>query len=498
MTGPATNDPADLTIAAAGAALRTGDLGAVELLDAVIARASVTEPHLHAYLTLDRPGSRNAAEAADRRFAAGEPSGPLDGIPIALKDNLCTRGVETTCSSQVLAGYVPPYDATAVTRMREAGAVLVGKTNLDEFAMGSSTENSGFGPSRNPWDTDRVPGGSSGGVAAAVSVGSALGGYGTDTGGSVRQPAALCGLVGMKPTYGLVSRYGLIAFASSLDQIGPLARTVGDAVDLLEAVAGFDPKDATSIRGDVPSMRRSLDAGVAGLRIGVVAELTGEGIAPAVAAGFRNTIDALAGAGADIVDVSLPTAPHAISVYYLIAPAECSANLARFDGVRYGLRVDAASTEEMMAATRAQGFGPEVIRRVLLGTYALSAGYYDAFYGQAQKVRTLMRRDFAAAYEQADVLVCPTSPTTAFTLGERTADPLTMYYSDVCTIPCNLTGDPAVSVPTGLDDDGLPISFQVMAPALGEEMLFRVAAEVERLSGFDARPALATSEVLAP
>ncbi len=493
-----TSDPADLTIAGAGAAMRRGDLAAVELLGAVLARAAVTEAHIHAYLTLDRTGAGEAAAAADRRFATGQPLGPLDGIPIALKDNLCTRGVETTCSSQVLAGYVPPYDATAVARMRAAGAVIVGKTNLDEFAMGSSTENSGFGPSRNPWDTHRVPGGSSGGAAAAVAVGSALGGYGSDTGGSVRQPAALCGLVGMKPTYGMVSRYGLIAFASSLDQIGPLARTVGDAVDLLEAVAGFDPRDATSIRGQVPAMRRSLDAGVDGLRIGVVEELTGDGVAPAVSNAFRGTLDDLAAAGAEIVDVSLPTAPQAISVYYLIAPAECSANLARFDGVRYGLRVDAATTEEMMAATRAQGFGPEVIRRVLLGTYALSAGYYDAFYGQAQKVRTLMRDDFAAAYRLADVLVSPTSPTTAFELGERTADPLTMYYSDVCTIPCNLTGDPAISVPTGLDDDGLPISFQVMAPALGEEMLFRVAAAVERLSRFEARPTLATSQVPSP
>ncbi len=461
-------------------------------------RAAVTEAHLHAYLTLDRTGARAAAEAADRRLSAGEARGPLDGIPVALKDNLCTRGVETTCASQILAGYVPPYDATAVARLRDAGAVIVGKTNLDEFAMGSSTENSGFGASRNPWDTDRVPGGSSGGAAAAVAAGSALGGFGSDTGGSVRQPGALCGVVGMKPTYGLVSRYGLIAFASSLDQIGPLARTVGDAVDLLEAVAGHDPFDATSIRGEVPPMRRSLEAGVSGLRIGVVEELTGEGIAPAVAADFVRTVDALADAGAEIVDVSLPTAPQAISVYYLIAPAEASANLARFDGVRYGLRVDAATTEEMMAATRAQGFGPEVIRRVLLGTYALSAGYYDAFYGQALKVRTLMRRDFAAAYERCDALVSPTSPTTAFPLGERTADPLTMYYSDVCTIPCNLTGDPAISLPIGLDHDGLPTSFQVMAPALGEEMLFRVAAEVERLAGFDARPALATSAVVAP
>jgi aspartyl-tRNA(Asn)/glutamyl-tRNA(Gln) amidotransferase subunit A len=364
--------------------------------------------------------------------------------------------------------------------------------------MGSSTENSGYGPTRNPWDTDRVPGGSSGGSAAAVAVGSALGGFGSDTGGSVRQPAALCGVVGMKPTYGLVSRYGLIAFASSLDQIGPFARNVADAAILLEGVAGWDTHDATSIPGEVPAISGSLQTGVAGLRIGVVPELSGEGIDPQVLAAFRRTLDNLADAGAAIVDVSLPTAVEAISVYYLIAPAECSSNLARFDGVRYGLRIDGDTTEEMMARTRGQGFGPEVIRRILLGTYALSAGYYDAFYGQAQKVRTLMRRDFAAAYEQVDVLVSPTSPTTAFPLGERTADPLTMYYSDVCTIPANLTGDPALSLPVGLDDAGLPIAFQVMAPALGEEMLFRVSAEIERLAGFDARPALATTEVAAP
>ena len=491
-------DLTELSIVEAGERLRSGDLSAVDLYEAVFARASLTEAHLHAYLTIDKEGARTAAEAADRRFAGGGPLGPFDGIPIALKDNLCTRGVETTCASQILAGYVPPYDATAVARLREGGAVIVGKTNLDEFAMGSSTENSGYGPTRNPWDTDRVPGGSSGGSAAAVAVGSALGGFGSDTGGSVRQPAALCGVVGMKPTYGLVSRYGLIAFASSLDQIGPFARTVGDAATLLEGVAGWDPRDATSIRGEVPAVSGSLDVGVSGLRIGVVPELSGEGIDPQVLAVFRRTLDALADAGAAIVDVSLPTAVEAISVYYLVAPAECSANLARFDGVRYGLRVDGDTTEEMMARTRGQGFGPEVIRRILLGTYALSAGYYDAFYGQAQKVRTLMRRDFAAAYEQVDVLVSPTSPTTAFPLGERTADPLTMYYSDVCTIPANLTGEPALSLPVGLDDAGLPIAFQVMAPALGEEMLFRVSAEVERLSAFDARPRLATSDVVTP
>jgi aspartyl-tRNA(Asn)/glutamyl-tRNA(Gln) amidotransferase subunit A len=472
-------DLTELSIVAAGERLRSGDISAVDLFEAVFARASLTEAHLHAYLTIDKEGARTAAAAADRRFATGAPLGPLDGIPIALKDNLCTRGVETTCASQILAGYVPPYDATAVTRLREGGAVIVGKTNLDEFAMGSSTENSGYGPTRNPWDTDRVPGGSSGGSAAAVAVGSALGGFGSDTGGSVRQPAALCGVVGMKPTYGLVSRYGLIAFASSLDQIGPFARNVADAAILLEGVAGWDTHDATSIPGEVPAISGSLQTGVAGLRIGVVPELSGEGIDPQVLAAFRRTLDHLANAGAAIVDVSLPTAVEAISVYYLIAPAECSSNLARFDGVRYGLRIDGDTTEEMMARTRGQGFGPEVIRRILLGTYALSAGYYDAFYGKAQRVRTLIARDFAAAYEEVDVLLSPTSPTTAFALGDKTADPLTMYLNDVCTIPSNLSGDPAVSVPFGTGDDGLPVGVQVMAPALGEVAMLRTAQVLE-------------------
>lgn len=491
-------DAADLTIAAAGAAIRRGELSAVDLLEAVVRRASMTEAHLHAYLTLDQAGARAAAEQADRELAAGDDRGPLHGIPIALKDNLCTRGTETTAGSKILAGYVPPYDAAVVTSLRDAGAVLTGKTNLDEFAMGSSTENSAFGPTRNPWDTDRVPGGSSGGSAAAVAVGSALGALGSDTGGSVRQPAALCGLVGVKPTYGLVSRYGLIAFASSLDQIGPLARTVEDAALLLQAIAGWDRHDATSIRGDVPAIGAGVATGVSGLRIGVLTELSGEGIDGEVLAAFGEAVGRLSAAGAEVAEVSVPAVAYAIPTYYLIAPAECSANLARFDGVRYGLRVDGATTEEMMANTRGEGFGAEVIRRILLGTYALSAGYYDAFYGQAQRVRTLMRRDFAAAYEQVDVLVSPTSPTTAFRIGEKTADPLTMYLSDVCTLPANLMGGPALSLPIGCDAAGLPIGFQVMAPALGEEVMFQVAAELERLSGFATRPALASSEVTLP
>ncbi len=489
-------DLADLTIADAAEGLRAGTHSAVDLLDAVRRRAAVTEAHLHAYLTIDHDGARTAAELADRELADGVDRGPLHGIPLALKDNMCTNGVETTASSRILEGWKPPYDGTAVARLRKAGAVIFGKTNLDEFAMGSSTENSAFGPTRNPWDTDRVPGGSSGGSAAAVAVGSAFGAFGSDTGGSIRQPASLTGIVGMKPTYGIVSRYGLIAFASSLDQIGPFARTVTDSVVLLEAVAGWDRMDATSIDGPVPNFGGSLAEGVAGLRIGVITELMGDGIDEDVTTAIRSVLDDLADAGAEIVEVSLPSSDHALSAYYLIAPAECSANLARFDGVRYGHRTAVeGNVEDMMSHSRAEGFGPEVTRRILLGTYALSAGYYDAFYGQAQKVRTIVRQDFASAYERVDVLVSPTSPSTAFPIGDRSEDPFAMYLSDICTIPSNLAGDPSISVPVGTDAAGLPIGFQIMAPALGEERLFQVAAEVERLAGFEARPALASSEV---
>jgi aspartyl-tRNA(Asn)/glutamyl-tRNA(Gln) amidotransferase subunit A len=366
--------------------------------------------------------------------------------------------------------------------------VIVGKTNLDEFAMGSSTENSAYGPTFNPWDAARVPGGSSGGSAAAVAVGSALGALGSDTGGSIRQPAALTGLVGLKPTYGTVSRYGLIAFASSLDQIGPLTRTVEDAVVLLEGIWGHDPMDATSFSGDYPDLRSELGHGVGGLRVGVVRELSGEGYEPEVESQVAELVAQLAMAGAEIIDVSLPSFVLALSAYYLIAPAEASANLARFDGIRYGLRVPRATTESLMSATRAEGFGPEVTRRILLGTYGLSAGYYDAFYGQAQKVRSAIRADLERVYGEVDVLVSPTSPTVAFEAGARVSDPLAMYLSDICTIPSNLAGDPAISIPIGVDYQGLPIGFQVMAPALGEGVMFRVAAEVERLAGFSDRP----------
>jgi aspartyl-tRNA(Asn)/glutamyl-tRNA(Gln) amidotransferase subunit A len=481
----------DLTIAEAGAKLRSGELSAVALLDSVFERAALTEAELHCYLTIDHDGARAQAETADARLARGQDLGLLHGIPIAVKDNFCTRGLPTSCASQILAGYRPPYDATAVARLRAAGAVIVGKTNLDEFAMGSSTENSAFGPTRNPWDPNRVPGGSSGGSAAAVAVGSALGAFGSDTGGSIRQPASLCGVVGFKPTYGLVSRFGLVAFASSLDQIGPFARSVADALSLFEVVAGHDPKDGTSYSGPVPEVRPSLNDGVSGVRIGLVKEFGGDGYEPAVVAATEAMVEKLASEGAEVAHVSLPSFDVALSAYYLIAPAECSSNLARFDGVRFGQRAKGETVEEMMARTRAEGFGPEVTRRILLGTYALSAGYYDAFYGQAQKVRSKILSELNTAYERVDVLISPTSPTTAFELGAKTQDPLAMYLSDVCTIPSNLSGHPAISVPIELDDGGLPIGFQVMAPALGEAMLFKVARTVEHLAAFSSRPALA-------
>jgi aspartyl-tRNA(Asn)/glutamyl-tRNA(Gln) amidotransferase subunit A len=493
-------DLADLTITEAGDGLRSSEFTSVDLFEASIKRASMTEAQLHAYLTLDHEGALEQAEQADASFTRSEDKGPLQGIPVALKDNMCTLGIETTASSRILAGWVPPYDATAVARLKESGAVITGKTNLDEFAMGSSTENSAYGVTRNPWNTDKVPGGSSGGSAAVAAVGSAFGSFGSDTGGSVRQPAAFTGVVGMKPTYGLVSRYGLIAFASSLDQIGPFSRSVADSVAMLETIAGFDPRDATSINAPVPDFGGSLDKGVAGMKIGVVTDfMNSEIIDSQIISATRAMADRLQDAGAEIVEISLPSTEFSLSAYYLIAPAECSSNLARFDGVRYGHRSDIeGTTEEMMAHSRAEGFGPEVIRRILLGTYALSAGYYDAFYGQAQRVRTLVRREFATAYEQVDALISPTTPTTAFAVGEKSSDPIAMYYSDLCTIPSNLAGDPAISVPVGLDDEGLPIGFQIMAPALGEQVMYQVAAEVERLADFTDKPYLATSTEVKP
>ena len=460
------------------AAVRRGEASASAILDAHLGAIEAGDGDINAFNLVTADAARSAAAAVDDAVAAGRDPGPLAGVPVALKDNLCTRGIPTTCSSRMLEGWRPPYDATVVQLLAAAGAVAVGKTNLDEFAMGSSTENSAFGPTRNPRDTSRVPGGSSGGSAAAVAAGFAPVALGSDTGGSIRQPAALCGVVGLKPTYGLVSRYGLVAFASSLDQIGPMTATVADAALVLDVISGHDPADSTSIPEPTPSYSVAVDRGVAGLRIGVVAELTGEGIAPDVAARVRAACDALAAAGADVVEVSVPAVRLGLSAYYLIAPAEASSNLARYDGVRFGLRVDAPTTDAMMTATRTAGFGAEVKRRIMLGTYALSAGYYDAYYGKAQRVRTLIARDFATAYDTVDVLVSPTSPTTAFSFGAK-SDPLAMYLNDVCTIPSNLAGHPAISVPFGAGDDGLPVGVQVMAPALGEERLLAAAAVIE-------------------
>jgi aspartyl-tRNA(Asn)/glutamyl-tRNA(Gln) amidotransferase subunit A len=425
-----------------------------------------------------------AARAVDGRRAAGEPLGPLAGVPLALKDVFTTTDMPTTCGSRILAGWQPPYDATVAQRLRKAGVVILGKTNMDEFAMGSSTENSAFGPSHNPWDLSRVPGGSSGGSAAAVTAFEAPLGIGTDTGGSIRQPAAVCGIVGVKPTYGGSSRYGLVAFASSLDTPGPLARTVLDAALLHEAMSGHDPMDSTSVNAPVPPcVTAARQADVAGLRVGVVAELGGAGYQAGVMARFGEAVELLESLGAKITEVSCPHFEYALPAYYLIAPSECSSNLARFDAMRYGLRVGddgTASAEEVMSLTREAGFGAEVKRRIMLGTYALSSGYYDAYYGKAQQVRTLITRDFDAAFEQADVLVSPTTPTTAFPIGARADDPMAMYLADLCTIPSDLAGNAALSVPCGLaPEDGLPVGLQIMAPVLADDRLYRVAAAVE-------------------
>jgi aspartyl-tRNA(Asn)/glutamyl-tRNA(Gln) amidotransferase subunit A len=467
------------TVASIAADVAVGRTTARDVLDAHLARIDAREGEVHAFNLVMRDRAIAVASDIDDRVKRGENPGRLAGVPIALKDNMCTRGVETTCSSRILEGWKPPYDATTVQKLAAEGAVFVGKTNLDEFAMGSSTENSAFGPTRNPLDTSRVPGGSSGGSAAAVAAGFAAGSLGSDTGGSIRQPAALCGLVGVKPTYGLVSRYGLVAFASSLDQIGPFTHTVEDAAILTEVIAGHDPMDSTSIPQPAPDLVGALGAGVKGLRIGRVADLP-KGADPDVLARLDAAFDALARAGATIVDVTLPSLSFALTAYYLIAPAEASSNLARYDGVRYGKRVAAGDINTMYADTREAGFGDEVKRRIMLGTYALSAGYYDAYYGKALKVRRLIADDFARAYTDADVILTPTSPSVAFRFGSKTDDPLAMYLCDIFTIPTNLAGHPAMSVPFGTGQDGMPVGVQVLAPTLGESTMFRVAAELER------------------
>jgi aspartyl-tRNA(Asn)/glutamyl-tRNA(Gln) amidotransferase subunit A len=461
--------------------IREGATSATRVLEEHLSRIDAREGEIHAFNLVTRDEALASAARIDADIAAGKPVGPLAGVPIALKDNMCTRGVPTTCSSKILEGWKPPYNATVVTKLHDAGAIVVGKTNLDEFAMGSSTENSAFGPTRNPLDTSRVPGGSSGGSAAAVAAGFAAASLGSDTGGSIRQPAALCGLVGVKPTYGLVSRQGLIAFASSLDQIGPFTHTVADAALLMEVIGGHDPLDSTSLPNAAPQLSVVLDRGVEGLRIGRVVDMP-SGSEPEVLARLEAAFAALEAAGATVVDVRLPSLEYGLTAYYLVAPAEASSNLARYDGVRYGMRVDAPDLNAMYAATRSAGFGAEVKRRIMLGTYALSAGYYDAYYGKALKVRRLIADDFAAAYGSCDVVLTPTSPTVAFPFGDKTADPLAMYLCDVFTIPTNLAGHAAMSVPFGTGAHGLPVGVQVLAPALGEETMFRVAAALERAS----------------
>ena len=458
-----------------------GSLSAAKVLEENLAAIDAREKEIHAFNVVTADRARERAAQIDADVKAGKKVGRLAGVTIALKDNMCTRGVETTCSSKILSGWKPPYDATVVRRLADEGAVLVGKTNLDEFAMGSSTENSAFGPTRNPLDTSRVPGGSSGGSAAAVAAGFSAASFGSDTGGSIRQPAALCGLVGVKPTYGLVSRQGLVAFGSSLDQIGPFTTTVADAALLMEVIAGHDPLDSTSLPQPAPQLLNVLSKGVKGLRIGRVVDLP-EGSSPDVMARLDAAFDALRAAGATVVDVKLPSMSFGLTAYYLVAPAEASSNLARFDGVRYGLRVDAKDLNAMYGATRAAGFGDEVKRRIMLGTYALSAGYYDAYYGKALKVRRLIADDFAKAYEKCDAILTPTSPTVAFKFGDKTSNPLAMYLCDVFTIPTNLAGHAAMSVPFGTGEADLPVGVQVLAPALGEATMFRVAAELERAS----------------
>jgi aspartyl-tRNA(Asn)/glutamyl-tRNA(Gln) amidotransferase subunit A len=472
-------------------ALAAGETTSVEITQAHLDRIGEVDGPVHAFLHVDAEGALAQAAESDARRAAGRPASALDGIPIAVKDVLATEGLPTTCGSKILEGWVPPYDATVVRRLRAAGLPILGKTNMDEFAMGSSTEHSAYGPTHNPWDLDRIPGGSGGGSAAAVAAFEAPLALGTDTGGSIRQPGAVTGTVGVKPTYGSVSRYGLVALANSLDQVGPVTRTVLDAALLHELIGGHDPLDSTSITASVPDLTDAVRLGatgdLTGVRVGVVKELGGDGYQEGVQARFQEAVDLMVGAGAEVVEVSCPTFVHALATYYLILPAEASSNLAKFDAMRYGLRVlpegiESPSAEDVMRATRDAGFGDEVKRRIILGTYALSSGYYDAYYGQAQKVRTLISRDFDAAFEKADVLVSPTAPTTAFKLGEKLDDPIAMYLNDLATIPANLSGVPGISVPGGLaEEDGLPVGVQILAPTMADDRVYRVGAALESL-----------------
>jgi aspartyl-tRNA(Asn)/glutamyl-tRNA(Gln) amidotransferase subunit A len=487
------SDPRDLTIAAARDALAAGEISAVELAGAHIS-AIEDARGLNAFVTETPDRALADAKASDERRAKGEALGPLDGVPLAIKDLFCTDGVRTTASSHMLESFVPPYESTVTQNLRDSGAVMLGKTNMDEFAMGSSNETSYFGNVENPWRREGdnrplVPGGSSGGSASAVSGRLSLGATGTDTGGSIRQPAAFCGIVGMKPTYGRCSRWGIVAFASSLDQAGPMTRTVQDAAILLGGMAGFDPKDSTSADVETPDFEASLDGGIEGLRVGIPAEYAIDGMNPEIAALWDQGKAWLKDAGVEIVDISLPHTKYALPAYYIIAPAEASSNLARYDGVRYGHREDGEDLTELYENTRAAGFGPEVRRRILIGTYALSSGYYDAYYLKAQKVRALIARDFTQAYENCDVILTPTTPGPAFAMGEKSDDPIAMYLNDVLTVPASLAGLPAISVPAGLSGDGLPLGLHLIGRAFDEGTMFRAAQALESSAAFDARPA---------
>ncbi len=473
------------TLAEAGELLANGTLTSVELTQALLARIQATEPHIRAFLLLDAEHALEQARIADQRRALGQ-SGSLLGVPLAIKDVIVTRGLRTTCASRMLENFVPPYDATTVARLRAAGAVLLGKLNCDEFAMGSSTENSAYQQTANPWDYSRVPGGSSGGSAAAVAAGQAFGTLGTDTGGSIRQPAALCGITGLKPTYGRVSRYGLVAFGSSLDCIGPLAWTVRDCAILLQEIAGHDPYDGTSSPMQVDYYEAKLTGDIRGLRIGVPQEFFVEGMQPAVEQAVRQAIETLHAQGAEVVPISLPHTKYALPVYYIIAPAEASANLSRYDGVRYGMRIEKDSYRDTLEQTRGRQFGPEVRRRIMLGTYALSAGYYDAYYKRAQQVRTLIRRDYQQAFEKVDLIAAPTTPSVAFPIGAHTDDPLAMYLEDVCTLPLNLAGLPGLVVPCGFEGH-LPIGLQLIGKPFDESTLLRVGDSYQRLTDWHTR-----------
>jgi aspartyl-tRNA(Asn)/glutamyl-tRNA(Gln) amidotransferase subunit A len=454
---------------------------AVEIAQEAIDRVQALEPQLKSFLCVTPEVALAQARAVDAKIAAGEAIGLLAGIPIALKDNLCTKGIPTTCASRILEGFIPPYESTVTAKLMAAGAVALGKTNLDEFAMGSSTENSGYQVTANPWDITRVPGGSSGGSAAAVAANQAVVSLGSDTGGSIRQPAAFCGIVGLKPTYGLVSRFGLVAYASSLDQIGPFGRTVEDAAILLEAIVGYDDRDSTSLKVATPKYSELLKPELPkGLRIGIINETFGEGLDPVVADAVKKAVEHFVGLGAIVKEISCPRFRYGLPTYYVLAPSEASANLARYDGVKYGVRQETENLLSMYTKTRAEGFGAEVKRRIMLGTYALSAGYYDAYYLKAQKVRTLIKQDFEKAFEEVDILITPTTPSTAFKAGEKTADPLSMYLSDLMTIPVNLAGLPGISIPCGFDDNGMPIGMQLIANVLREDLLLQASYAYEQ------------------